>query len=140
MAKPRTVEQWDALDSVYRARLIRNGVTREDYLSGASLQKARGQSRENMHSRQRALVRKYGPTNVYGEPIITAASLRAYRKKFGDEELTRRLVQLGADYDRYADTGEDIYPDNPDYTAKADKKRNPHAAFYWYHGLFGTDF
>jgi hypothetical protein len=45
MASKRTAEKWAALSDAYRARLERNGVTRSSYLSGVSLQKARGQAK-----------------------------------------------------------------------------------------------
>lgn len=39
MARKRN---WDALTDAYRHRMIRNGITRQDYESGASLTAARG--------------------------------------------------------------------------------------------------
>jgi len=39
MARPRN---WDALSPAYRARLQRNGITRQAYVSGASVKDARG--------------------------------------------------------------------------------------------------
>lgn len=45
MASKRTAAKWDSLSPTYRARLERNGISKSAYLSGVSLQKARGQAK-----------------------------------------------------------------------------------------------
>lgn len=136
----RTAEQWDRLSENYRRRLVRQGVGREDYLSGANLQSARGQSREKVHDRQRHLVRKYGPVDIVGTPYLTPKMLQKARREHGDQWVTQRLETLAKDYLRSARGGV-VYPGDPEYSRLADEPsyragRNPYAPFYWYHGAF----
>jgi hypothetical protein len=138
----RTAARWDALTPTYRARLLRGGITREDYIAGANLQRARGQSKEKAHSRQRYIAEKYGPTNRFNEPLITPKELRRARREMGDEWVTQRLEQMARDYKRAARSKDPIYPGDPQYQERADRityeaGTNPNAPFWWYHGAFG---
>ena len=55
MANKRTAAKWDALSPTYRARLERGGITKSAYLSGAKLQKARGQAKaEPLRAKRKA--------------------------------------------------------------------------------------
>lgn len=137
----RTAEQWERLSETYRRRLVRQGISREDYVSGAKLQTARGQSQEKAHDRQRHLVRKYGPTDIEGVPYITPKMLKSARREHGEQWVTQRLETLGKDY-RESARGKPVHPGDPAYSHRADEKRyregtNPYAPFYWYHGVFG---
>ena len=49
MVRARNPGAWDALSPAYRARLERNGVTRQSYTSGAKLAKARGHAKTPEH-------------------------------------------------------------------------------------------
>lgn len=75
MASKRTAAKWDALSAKYRARLERNGISRSDYLSGVSLQKARGQAKAEP---KRALAKRVGkatPRKAAKPKIATSYNL-----------------------------------------------------------------
>lgn len=155
MARERSAVQWDRLTPAYRDRLLRNGVSRDDYLSGANLSQARGQSNESHHKQQLRILEKYGPRKkpegmVRGEPEITPAMLRNARKHYGDAWVTERLRQMKVDYKK-SERG--LFPRQGDVKlsersdanqtyglmAKDPEKggTNVYAAFWWYKGVFG---
>ncbi len=79
MASKRTSAKWDALTPTYRARLERGGITRAAYLSGAKLQKARGQAKaEPRLSAARAAARQ-APSTAY--PMPSASTVGRWRNR-----------------------------------------------------------
>lgn len=91
---------WESLSSDYRARLVRNGITKGQYESGANLKAARGHRTTPEHPRD---VVKH--PERYREYVQRAASLQrqVYERKlriFGDrikynDEHSRRYVFTG---------------------------------------------
>lgn len=63
--KRRTQEQWESLSPAYRARLERNGVSKDDYRSGKSLTTARG---HGGYKPTKIIVRGGEPTYVLASP------------------------------------------------------------------------
>lgn len=144
--KRRSAAQWERLSPKYRARLLRKGISRDDYLSGANLSRARGHGNESRHARQRAIVKKYGPYDREGIPQITPTMLRRARAKYGDDWIDERLAQLKQDYIE-SEAGNFPYSGDKSYSKRtrpekvysrlATEKLNYFAPFWWYHGVFG---
>jgi hypothetical protein len=122
-------------------RYMRQGWTKARYDDPTkSLANARGhgsKAKENVHAEQLRLLRRYGPTDSFGEPRITLKDLQEMRKSDGDRVVTELLRNMERNFKTYM-AGGSPYKDDPSYPGKSLPKDDLRAPWYWYHGRFGA--
>ncbi len=136
----RSAQRWRELSPSYRQRLERSGITRQRYLAGEPLQKARGhrsREHEQQQRRVRYLYEKFTKRDILDQRIITPELLRLARAEKGDRWVLDRLEALKRDATA-SDRGETPHAEDTDYRRRANKSayergENPFAPFYWYH-------
>lgn len=122
---------WDSLSASYRGRLERKGITRVQYDSGASLQRARGHTREG--ERLRHAIKRFDRMDQirYGN---TQQDLRDLRRNHSDALILKALTYRRQMTELYEAGNEDaaryMYDHMPaEFQALPDWMR-------WYHGAY----
>jgi len=122
---------WDALSSSYRNRLVRQGVNRTRYESGAPLYKARGhvsKPREAFNKRTTRFVERFAPPG--DSPDIFLEQLRDMGQVKGQEYMDyRRTMTRLYESGRYKEA--EVMYKNRDMSIKGPDN------MWWYHGMFG---
>lgn len=109
MARTRSEAGWYALSEKYRNRLTRAGISKNDYLAGAKLQSARGQSRAEPTRRARviqAIARKLGLGTSISLP--SASTYQKWKNRFiargGTADDWDRALRTSSDWQAVIDS------------------------------------